>query len=532
MANYLQKLLTEGKENIPALLRKLKGQPALEGEVVGDLATIPKKVQLADIEGELVGQKLLEAAPQQKLLASPVLSEVDDVAGSFTPQTKSFMDHVNDLSPKQKAIGAAGLVTAASAPLFYGESDETSEGIQPVVARPSIPVQPKIEAMNKQEVAKSSSTGKRSVVDNALQNLAPEIESSSRQTDTTNNALEEARRKDAEQGLMFGMLKAAQMGGAAIAGTKADTSYADQQLKSPDQFVDRLTADTAIKEKDKELKELAEKRDPNSRISKLMQQTLATLKPGMNVQGLSAAQVEKSFPSLAQAITMQENIASRKETAALNREAMLSAKGEKKEKADTEFAGKHIDTYTKMLYKDYQGVQQAETNAKRAEDVVAQNIAGVTPGAGDIAILYNFIKGLDKNSAVREGEIALSKQARSVLGRLDSEVKRLSGGDILDSGTRQAFAELIRASADAEKLNFVKQKRNAIAAGEQKGIDPDMLDKALFADIPTTKISAKSTTIPSGNKVKITDTTTGKTKTVDSSIAAKILQDPRFQEVR
>jgi len=531
MPNYLQKLLTEGKENLPALIRKLKGQQALEGEVIGDLATAAKKAPLADIEGELVGQKLLQAPPQQKLLASPVLSEVDDVAGSFTPQTKSFMDHVNDLSPTKKAIGAAGLVTAASAPLFYNESDETSEGAQ--VAPVSVPVQAKIAApaVNKQEVAKSATTGKRSVVDNALQNKAPEIESSSRQSDTINDALEEARRKDAEQGLLFGMLKASQMAGAAIAGTKADTGYADEQLKSPNAFVDRLKIDTEITEKNKELKELAEKRDPNSRISKLMQQTLLTLKPGMNVQGLSAAQVEKSFPSLAQAINMQEGIAARKETAQLNREAMALAKGEKKEKADTDFAGKHIDTYTKMLYKDYQGVQQAETNAKRAEDVVAQNIAGVTPGAGDIAILYNFIKGLDKNSAVREGEIALSKQARSVLGRLDSEVKRLSGGDILDSDTRKAFAELIRASADAEKLNFVKQKRNAIAAGAQKGIDPDMLDKALFADMPT-KTEAKSTTIPSGGIVKIMRLSDGKTMSLSSEAAQKYLNNPKFQQVK
>ena len=494
--NYLQKLLTEGKENLPALIRKMKGQPALEGEVVGDLVTQQAKKIPKDIDGELVGQKLLQSPAEQRLLNPPATSQADDIINEVNLPKKGMMDYINELSPTKKVLGATGLVAPSSAPLITDDSSETSETSEGGQSSIVSPVQAKkviVPVENKQEVAKSTTTGKRSVVDNALQNKAPEIESLSNQSDTLNNALEEARQKDADQGLMFGLLKAAQMGGAAIAGSKADTSYADAQLAKPDEFVRRLKEDT-------ETRELEDKRNPNSKISKLMQQSILALKPGANVEGLSAAQVEKIFPSLAQAINMQEGIAARKESAQLSREAMSMQRGEKKDRSDTEFAGKHIDTYTKMLHKDYQGLQQAETNAKRAEDIVAQNLAGVTPGAGDIAILYNFVKGLDKNSAVREGEIALSKQARSVLGRLDSEIKRMSGGDILDDDTRKAFSELIRASADAEKLNFIKQKRNAIAAGTQKGIDPEMLDKAIYADISTTSNSAESTTIPSGEK--------------------------------
>lgn len=173
-----------------------------------------------------------------------------------------------------------------------------------------------------QTVKTSSTTGKRSVVDNALQNKAPEIEALSKTEDSTNNALEEARRKDAEQGLLFGLLKAAQMGGAAIAGSKADTSFADDQLAKPDEFVRRMKEDIETKEQE-------DKRNPNSKISKLMQQSILALKPGANVEGLSAAQVEKIFPSLAQAINMQESIAARKEMAALNREALRESRTQK-----------------------------------------------------------------------------------------------------------------------------------------------------------------------------------------------------------
>jgi hypothetical protein len=140
------------------------------------------------------------------------------------------------------------------------------------------------------------------------------------------------------------------------------------------------------------------------------------------------------------------------------------------------------DKYNTLMKKDYSSLQQAMTNAQRADEILNNKIKGRTPGTEDIQLLYNFIKGLDKNSAVREGEIKLSEQARSLIGLGEAKFKSLFGGDILDTRTRKSIAELIKASADAERINFIKQKKNYLDSGVAIGLDREALDKSLFGE--------------------------------------------------
>jgi len=494
--NYLQKLLSEGKENLPALIRKLKGQPAIEGEVVGDLVTQSAKKIPKDIDGELVGQKLLQSPVEQRLLNPPVTSRVDDIANEVNLPKKGMMDHINDLSPTKKAIGVAGLVTAASAPLFYGESDETSEGGQSSIAARTPIKANTVESEDKHSVAKSATTGKRSVVDNALQNKAPEIESLSNQSDTLNNALEEARQKDADQGLMFGLLKAAQMGGAAIAGSKADTSYADAQLAKPDEFVRRLKEDT-------DTKELEDKRNPNSKISKLMQQSILALKPGANVEGLSAAQVEKIFPSLAQAINMQEGIAARKETAQLNREAMSIQRGEKKDRDDEMGKFKVQTSVDKMVnnlrnsddYKTYQA-------SKAAQSALDNAIAtGDKTDTGSAFMLYAKIAQGD-NSVVRESDmrnLAGSYNYKSPEEMFSKLSAQAAGGNFSENELVQmkkiaSMIQDIKARHVKEQLSPIQARIEGNKLNANEIIDPGITRE--FAG----EFEPKTTTIPEEKK--------------------------------
>lgn len=532
MANYLQRLLTEGKENLPALVRKLKGQPALEGELVGDLSTVAKKKVIPDIEGELVSQKML-AAPLEQSIAQ----NVDEVAGQFTPQKRGLMDTIGDLSPGQKAIGAAGLVTAASAPLLMnGENNEDNE-ISSVSKTPHRAIHeesPKV-AKIEQSVAKSQTTGKASVIDNALQTHADEIESSSREEDSFNRRLQEARQKDADQGLMFGLLKASQIGGAALAGSKADTSYADTELAKGDQFVNRLKTDETLTSEHKKQLEEQEKQDPNSKISKLMQQSILALKPGANVQGLSAAQVEKIFPSLAQAMNMKEAIESRKETAQLQREAMLSSKGDKKERDDETARFKVQTSVDKMVnnlrnsddYKTYQATKAAQA---ALDNAIA---TGNKTDTGSAFMLYAKIAQGD-NSVVRESDmrnLAGSYNYTSPEDMFSKLAAKASGGNFNESELQQmkkiaTLIQNVKAKHVQEQLSPIQSRIEGHKLNPNEIIDPGIMREFSGGVAP------KETTIPSGNKIRIIDTTTGKTKTVDASIGVKILQDPRFQEVK
>lgn len=494
MTNPIMALIQKyGDDAVKALVKKA---PAIEGEVVGDLAIPAAKKVLPDIEAELV-----QKSPLMIEQNAGKIADIAEESAPYVKQTQSFKDTIDSLSPLQKGIGAAGIIGAASAPLFMGSENTETEGQHLVPQAKTVLPQPSVSSQSSKAVSKSSSTP--APRNEAPQTIAPTEASPVPQPENDfEQKLAAARDADRENQMLFGLLKAAQMGGSALASGKADTSYADKMLEDKNKFATQLKTDMDMTEQDRAVQEKNQLRDPNSDISKQARAMLGAVYPDLLAKNpnITAEQLEKMGMNLGSLATAKENIAARKEQAALQREMLKERKQDKLDMKQSENAVKHIDTYNKMLYKDYQNLQQAETNANRAKDIIAGNIGGVTPGAGDIAILYNFIKGLDKNSAVREGEIGLSKQARSVLGRLDSEVKRISGGDLLDSDTRAAFAELIDASAKAEKMNFVKQKRNAIKAGIEKGVDPETLDRALFADVPANLNGEKSTTIDSGIK--------------------------------
>lgn len=487
MKNPIQAFIAKyGDDVARALTRKA---PAIEGEVVGDLVVPAAKKVIPDIEAEVI-QNVGKAT-----------NSVDDIVEESLPyvkQKQSLMQTINDLSPTQKAAGTAGIIAAASAPLFYkNNSPETSE-IEGVSMNQQ--KTPNNIGLTKQtDISAQSKIAKKSSPQPKTEQPTTSVEAPSyvqTQPDEFQGKLDDAREQDRQNQMLFGLLKASQMAGSALASGKANTEYADSMLADKNKFATQLKTDMDMTEQARTMKEKESLRDPNSDISRQAREMLGKVYPDLLAKypNITAEQLEKMGMNLGTLAATKENIAARKENAALQREMLNLNKQEKTDIRNSKVVSDHIDKYTTLLHKDYQNLQSVETNAKRAKDMLDGTIAGITPGATDIALLYNFIKGLDKNSAVREGEIALSKQARSVLGRLDSEVNRLTGGDLLDNATRSAFAELIDASAKAEKVNFAKQKRNAIAAGIEKGADPETLNRAIYSDVPI-DLSQKSTTI-------------------------------------
>jgi len=528
MNPFLQKLLTEGKDTVPALLKRLRGE-AIEPEVVGDLATIAKKKVLADVPGELVGQKLL-SAPVQQALPTSIASNVDDVLEEvvpFTKEKKGLMDHFNDLSSTKKTGLAVAAGGAALAPFMSDESNEFN--FSQIDRTAKTPV--KAEQNPQQAVTtKSSVSGKKSVVDNALQNQAPEIQSLSSQEDTLNRELEEARQKDADQGLLYGLLKAAQTGGAAIAGSKADTSFADDQLKKDDRFVERLKVD-------KEYKEQAEKRDPNSQISKLMQQSILALKPGANVEGLSAAQVEKIFPSLAQAINMQEAILSRKEQAQLNREEMALRRAEKAEKdkeKGSDTARTSVDKMVTNLQKSkaYEGYEATKSAQMALDNAIAK---GDKTTIGSAFMMYAKIAQGD-NSVVRESDMKNLAGSYNYTSPSEMFAKlnaKAEGGNFTPTELQQMkqVAALIEKVKGEQVRKLVNPIKNRI---EGAGLNSDeIIDRSLIQEFSGDS-TENSTTIDKRqlSPVKIMRLSDGKTMTLSPEAASKYLNNPKFQQVK
>lgn len=141
--------------------------------------------------------------------------------------------------------------------------------------------------------------------------------------DDYNDRLSRAEDTDSKNNLLFGLLKAAQMGGSALAGTKADTSFADEQLKNPDKAVGHLESRSKLMDANTKRLEEAKLSDPNSDISKQGMAMLASVYPDIAAKypNLSANQLKSMGMNLGQLATTKEQTESRKEIAKENAEA-------------------------------------------------------------------------------------------------------------------------------------------------------------------------------------------------------------------
>lgn len=68
-------------------------------------------------------------------------------------------------------------------------------------------------------------------------------------------------------------------------------------------------------------------------------------------------------------------------------------------------------------------------------------IADPGNAASQISMLYTFVKALDPNSAVREGEISLANSTQSVLSKLQTNVEKINSGKAISSDAAKSIAE-------------------------------------------------------------------------------------------
>jgi hypothetical protein len=242
-----------------------------------------------------------------------------------------------------------------------------------------------------------------------------------------------------------------------------------------------------------ELDDKKAKSDPNSEISKLTRKSLEDL--GMNMQGLEGvpyAQLEKLYPSLTQALYTKIAADARKEENSIRRSERADAKLEKLDQNKQKELVKHIDYSVNNLKKAYEQYSKSQTTIDSISNIIGGAKNKITPGTADVTMLYSFISSLDPASTVREGEIALSKSAMSLWGRLKQGTAQLTGGDLLDSATRKSIEEIMKVVQAAREKQFAKQKANMIQSGVGKGLDKDMLNAYIYPEIDASSVLNKT----------------------------------------
>ncbi len=254
-----------------------------------------------------------------------------------------------------------------------------------------------------------------------------------------------------------------------------------------------------------ELEEKKAKNDPTSNISKLTRKSLEDL--GMNMQGLEGvpySQLEKLYPSLTQALYTKIAADARKEENSIRRSEKADAKLAKLDQDKQKELVKHIDYSVNNLKKAYEQYSKSQTTIDSISNIVGGAKNRITPGTADVTMLYSFISSLDPASTVREGEIALSKSAMSLWGRMKQGTAQLTGGDLLDSATRNSIEEIMKVVQAAREKQFAKQKSNLIEAGVGKGLDKNMLNAYIYPEIDASSVltSSKKQEAPIEDKLK------------------------------
>jgi hypothetical protein len=169
--------------------------------------------------------------------------------------------------------------------------------------------------------------------------------------------------------------------------------------------------------------------------------------------------MEKLAPQLMANQQMKDRMADR----ALARESLNSSKQDKV----TEKERYHQDAYlqfatskTAPIRSSYSAIQ----NAARLSSTGTKN------PAEDITALYSFVKNLDPNSSVREGEVGLARDISSIQGKVQTYFNKVSNGDSLDSKTVDNLKKEILRMADSQKQSYNTEMAAYKAGAKNRGV--------------------------------------------------------------
>lgn len=128
---------------------------------------------------------------------------------------------------------------------------------------------------------------------------------------------------------------------------------------------------------------------------------------------------------------------------------------------------------------------QASKDFLTVQDAYARIQASVTEpsAAGDLSLIFNYMKMLDPGSVVRESEFATAAAAGSYGERIQGFIKSIQTGERLSPAQRADFVQrsggLMRASQQLQE----QRKTNFTRIAKRAGIDPlNVIDRVIMAE--------------------------------------------------
>jgi hypothetical protein len=307
----------------------------------------------------------------------------------------------------------------------------------------------------------------------------------------TNNTVQnlQAAQDQASQGRLANELgRASEIIGSSIAGTKpVAQDIFNAQIKDSDKPV-------------KSFEERAEKEkaDPKSAISQQFRDFMGKL--GVTVPAnMSAEAAAKVMPYAYQKFAAKEAQTARAFEAGENRKlretlsenalsARQAAASEKAATGLTDKQNKFAQTIAPKVqnkqYEKFAKLEQARLNIEHA-------VNNPNPQS-DSALIYDFIKSLDPDSAVREGEISFVGTARSIPTKTKALVNKMFKGELLTPDERKNILDFATQSTANQKKAWEISAKPYINQAEKMGVDlsliiPEMAEYGPSAEAPSKK---------------------------------------------
>lgn len=210
-----------------------------------------------------------------------------------------------------------------------------------------------------------------------------------------------------------------------------------KRLDQEDQWTQKVRGRQEAQWSDQD-KERTGENDPESSESKLAQDLAKRLMPSKDFTGISAAQLKKSIPTLEKLYEVESKgleAKNKAQEAALKRQQdLLDAERKlKTERFSTtqslrkEYTAHPVTKSTNVMEEAYSKIQNTEAT-----------------GAGDMALVFNYMKVLDPGSTVREGEFKSAAESGGLPSAIQGLYNKIKGDGLLDDKTRRQIRQQSR----------------------------------------------------------------------------------------
>jgi hypothetical protein len=337
-------------------------------------------------------------------------------------------------------------INASVPPAVDGNSPMTPQDLQSIAPKQEAPAVPVVAPAAAKQAPMSSVKEAFQATQSPEQKQAAEklADSQNPLVDTQMQAALAQAKEQAETNQRRKALFEMMAGIGSLGGSKmsAESEALDNAIKMQNAPVDQINQERDAYKKFLANKEEMEKADPNSAVSKTMRDALS----GMGVKipdNASYATMENLAPQLMKNKEFQmrlQEMQLRREEMRQNKELAKDSRMSDKQNSYLQFA----TSKTAPIRAAYSKIQSAAKLAQSATNNPAE----------DITTLYSFVKNLDPESAVREGEVGLARDIASVQGKISTYFNKVQSGDSLDKKTVDNLKKEIVRLANSQKESY------------------------------------------------------------------------------